>query len=73
MQNKRLYIIGGCNGAGKTTARMKNSELKEIRDRIIEGMKISAQKFILKKKRLGQKIVISENGNIQVIEASDLN
>jgi hypothetical protein len=51
---------------------MKNSELKEIRDRIIEGMKISAQKFILKKKRLGQKIVVREYGNIQVIEASDL-
>jgi hypothetical protein len=52
---------------------MKNSDLKEIRDRIIEGMKISAQKFISQKKRSGQKIVISENGNIQVIEASDLN
>ncbi len=51
---------------------MKNSELKEIRDRIIEGMKVSAQKFILKKKSLGQKIVVSENGNIQVIEATDL-
>lgn len=51
---------------------MKSIELKEIRDRIIEGMKISAQKFILKKKSLGQKIVVSENGNIQVIEAEEL-
>jgi hypothetical protein len=51
---------------------MKNKELKEIRDRIIEGMKISAQKFILKKKSLGQKIVVSENGIIQVIEAKEL-
>jgi hypothetical protein len=47
---------------------MKNSELKEIRDRIIEGMKISAQKFISKKKSLGQKIVISENGVIREVE-----
>jgi hypothetical protein len=47
---------------------MKNSELKEIRDRIIEGMKISAQKFISKKKSLGQKIVISENGVIHEVE-----
>jgi hypothetical protein len=47
---------------------MKNSELKEIRDRIIEGMKISAQKFISKKKSLGQKIVISENGIIREVE-----
>jgi hypothetical protein len=47
---------------------MKNSELKEIRDRIIEGMKISAKKFISKKKSLGQKIVISENGVIREVE-----
>ncbi len=40
---------------------MINAELKEIRDRIIEGMKISAEKLVAKKKRLGQKIVISEN------------
>ena len=47
---------------------MKNSELKEIRDRIIEGVKISAQKFISKKKSPGQKIVISENGIIREVE-----
>jgi len=52
---------------------MKNSEIKEIRDRIIEAMKISAKKFIANKKRLGQKIVVSEHGKIQIIEASDLN
>lgn len=51
---------------------MKNSDLKELRDLIIDGMKISAQKFILMKKKLGQKIVISENGQIKIIEASEL-
>ncbi len=51
---------------------MNNSELKEIRDKIIEGMKISAKKFISNKKRLGQKIVISEKGTIRIIDAKDL-
>ena len=52
---------------------MKNSETKEIRNQIIEAMKISAQKLIAKKKSLGQSIVVSENGKIRVIEANDLN
>ncbi len=52
---------------------MKNSEKKEIRNQIIEAMKISAQKLIAKKKSLGQSIVVSENGKIRVIEANDLN
>ena len=51
---------------------MNDSEIKSIRAKIIEAMKISAQKMIEQKKRLGQKIVISENGVIRIIEAADL-
>lgn len=51
---------------------MNDSEIKTIRDKIIEAMKISGQKMIEQKKRLGQKIVISENGVIRIIEAVDL-
>ncbi|MER2996253.1 hypothetical protein [Pontibacter populi] len=46
---------------------MKTTEIKEIRDSIVEAMKISAQKLILQKKELGQPIVISENGVIKTI------
>jgi hypothetical protein len=46
---------------------MKNSNTTEIRNLIVAGMKISAEKLLEKKKKLGQKIVISENGIIRVI------
>ena len=47
---------------------MANQELKTIRDKIVEGMKISAERLWAKKKLLGQKLVISENGIIQIID-----
>ena len=51
---------------------MNDIELNKIRDKIIEGIKISALKMLESKKRLGHKIVISENGKIRIIEASEL-
>ncbi len=51
---------------------MKSSDIKEIRDRIIEGMKISAQKFLQKKKLQNGKVIISSNGVIQVIDAEEI-
>jgi hypothetical protein len=51
---------------------MADNEFKKIRDKIVEGMKISAEKLLAKKKLLGQKLVISENGIIQIIEAREI-
>lgn len=51
---------------------MKNKELHNIREKIIKGMKVSAKKLVESKKNLGQKIVISEDGVIKVINPEDL-
>ena len=51
---------------------MKNTEIKEIRDSIVEAMKISAKKLIIQKKKLGQSIVISENGVIKTISPENI-
>jgi hypothetical protein len=51
---------------------MKPSETDKTRDLIVEGMKISAKKMLIRKKQLGQKLVISENGVIKIIEAKDI-
>ena len=51
---------------------MTSQELKIHTNKIIEAVKYSSKKLIEDKKRLGQKIVISENGVIKYIEAKDL-
>jgi hypothetical protein len=51
---------------------MSNKEITEWRDLIIDAIKISAQRMLEQKKKLGQKLVISENGVIKVIEANDI-
>lgn len=51
---------------------MSNKEIIEWRNQIIEAIKISAQKMLEQKKKLGQKLVISENGVIKVINAKDI-
>ena len=44
----------------------------EIKDNIVEAMKISAQKLIIQKKKLGQNIVISENGVVKTISPENI-
>ncbi|MCG8323627.1 MAG: hypothetical protein MI921_29300 [Cytophagales bacterium] len=51
---------------------MKNKQAAILKKKIIEGMKISSQKLIARKKLLGQKVVVSENGVIREIEPEDL-
>lgn len=51
---------------------MKTSDAKGIRDRIVEGIKISAVKFLKKKKESGQKIIVSESGVIRIINPEDI-
>lgn len=51
---------------------MNKKEFKQTRDQIVKGMIISAEKLLIKKKLLGQKLVISENGIIRIIDPLDL-
>lgn len=47
---------------------MSSKEKEILKERIKRAIKVSSQKLIEKKKALGQKLVISEDGKIRVIE-----
>ena len=47
---------------------MRNNERKILKEKIKQALKISSQKLIEKKKALGQKLVISEEGKIRTID-----
>jgi hypothetical protein len=47
---------------------MSSREREVLKERIKRAMEISSQKLIEKKKALGQKLVISENGKIRIVE-----
>jgi len=47
---------------------MSKTELKRKRELIHQALMESAKKLIEEKKRLGQQLVISENGVIKLIE-----
>lgn len=47
---------------------MSSNEREILKEKIKKAIKISSQKLIEKKKALGLKIVISEEGKIRVIE-----
>ena len=47
---------------------MSSDEREILKEKIKRAIKISSQKLIEKKKALGQKLVISEEGKIRVIE-----
>jgi hypothetical protein len=51
---------------------MSHQELKELDTLIEKAMKVSAEKLLEQKKRLGQELVISENGIVKVIDAKDI-
>ncbi len=47
---------------------MSSKEKEVLKERIKRAIEISSQKLIEKKKALGQKLVISENGKIRIVE-----
>jgi hypothetical protein len=51
---------------------MNDKESKEIRDKIVEGLKIAHQQLILQKIKLGQRLIISEDGVIKEIDPIEL-
>ena len=48
--------------------RMSSKEKEILKERIKRAIEISSQKLIEKKKSLGQKLVISEDGKIRIVE-----
>lgn len=51
---------------------MTTEEYKDLRNRIVEAMKMSGKMLVEEKKRLGQKLVVSRNGVIQFIDPKDI-
>jgi hypothetical protein len=51
---------------------MSHQEIIEMHNLIEKAMQISSEKMLEQKKKLGQELVISENGVIKVIEAKDI-
>jgi hypothetical protein len=47
---------------------MSNKEKDELKEKIKKAIQISSQKLLEKKKALGQSMVISKDGEIQVIQ-----
>jgi hypothetical protein len=47
---------------------MSSKEREALKERIKRAIEISSQKLIEKKKSLGQKLVISEDGKIRIVE-----
>lgn len=47
---------------------MSNKEKDELKEKIKKAIQISSQKLLEKKKALGQSLVISKDGEIQVIQ-----
>ncbi len=47
---------------------MSNDEKEILKEKIKRAIKISSRELIEKKRALGQKLVISEDGKISVIE-----
>lgn len=51
---------------------MSNKEKEILKEKIKNAIKISSERFIQKKKELGQQVVVSENGKIKTINPFDL-
>lgn len=46
---------------------MEYNDIKDLQNRIVEALKIAAQKLIETKKRNHQKMAVSVNGKIEII------
>ena len=51
---------------------MNKKEIKELRDRIVRGVTVAHREFVNRKIKLGQRIIISENGIIKEIDPIEL-
>jgi hypothetical protein len=51
---------------------MNDKEIKELKEKILEGLKLAHQQLILQKIKLGQRLIICEDGVIKEIDPIEL-
>lgn len=51
---------------------MNNEKIKELREKILQGIELAYKKLILTKSKNDEKLVYSEDGKIVFINAADL-
>ena len=65
--SKQLYIIAGCNGAGKIIMKKKETKKESLKDKLLKGLDLAYERMIAKKRKNNQKIVIKKGGIIATI------
>ena len=65
--SKQLYIIAGCNGAGKTTMKKKEAKKESLKDKLLKGLDLAYERMIAEKRKNNQKIVVRREGKIVTI------
>lgn len=68
MNNKKhLYIIAGCNGAGKIIMKDKITKKESLKDKLLKGLDLAYERMIAQKRKNKQKIVVWKEGKIVTI------
>ena len=57
---------------GISSETLENSRYEELREKLTYGINLAIQKMIERSKKLDEKIVISRDGKVLVINASEL-
>ena len=65
--SKQLYIIAGCNGAGKTTMKKKEVKKDILEEKLLKGLDLAYERMIAQKRKNNQKIVVRREGKIVTI------
>ena len=65
--SKQLYIIAGCNGAGKTAMKKKEVKKDILEEKLLKGLSFAYERMIAEKRKNNQKIVIKKGGIIAII------
>mgnify|MGYP000920569379 FL=1 len=65
--SKQLYIIAGCNGAGKIIMKDKITKKESLKDKLLKGLSLAYKRMIAEKRKNNQKIVIKKGGIIATI------
>jgi len=65
--SKQLYIIAGCNGAGKTTMKKKEVKKDILEEKLLKGLSFAYERMIAEKRKNQQKIVVWKDGKIAII------
>ena len=65
--SKQLYIIAGCNGAGKTAMKKKEVKKDILEEKLLKGLSLAYERMIAEKRKNKQKIVVWKDGKIVTI------